>query len=306
MAMVRNLLVNGDFSEGNTGWEINPYTDSNGNTSSAEIVPGTNSSKPYLKLTDTTGDVNYVVQQTVSVKPYTRYDLITETFYLEGRGRIWRKKYDQPNSSRSSVPTATEAISRNQEVDEVDIRGNWRVHFFTEQYDKLVIYFTGASNSASQEFIAGLGQVVLYEQDLVKNGNFDEKTVGEVSPMNWELVPNQSEAYPKVVNPDGNNILEIPYEAKAYQTIDDIRPNTEYRLSFRSRGEYGGKAKVAIEPSLLDFEPIINENQQWQHYPVNFTTESDTTSIKIVLSAETNAANFDDFSLAKTQRAAQL
>lgn len=297
MAMVRNLLVNGDFSEGNTGWKIEPYTDSNGNTNSAEIVPRTDSSKAYLKLSDTTGEKHYVVQQAVWVKPNTRYDLIARTFYLKGEGKIWRK-HEKPGSSQSFLSTTTEAGFRNQEeVDELEIDGNWRVHFFTEENNQVVISFAGVSNSASQEFIAGIGQVFLYEHNLVKNGDFPTtsleywKTSGSVT------------GSPKVVQEGGNNVLELPTgSSRASQTIADIRPNTEYRLSFRVTGLYSGSGTVKVQPNGI---PKTYNNQNWVSDTVDFTTGNDTNSIEIILETG-HVARFDDISLAPIKRAAQL
>ncbi|MFN6501331.1 MAG: hypothetical protein RMX65_030660 [Nostoc sp. DedQUE01] len=293
MVLVTNLLRNGDFSEGNVGWIIEHESDANGSMTLAEIITDPDPKRCYLKLTNSNGEKQYVVQQTVAVKPNKRYDLVAKTFYLEGAGKIWRKR-QKPSESRSDNTTATEQISLNQakEIDEIEIDGNWRMHFFTEaDTSELTISFTCVSDSPSQECISGISEVFLYEHNLVQNGDFSQYMAS------WEPHLPSSNSTARAINGE----LQITLNGKASQKITDIQPNTEYRLTFRNQNPWSGEGNIEIAPDLISEKYT---NGAWENKMIEFTTTDDTSEIEIILWSPSTAL-FDDFALSAIKRPAQ-
>lgn len=300
MALVTNLLINGDFSQSSEGWTIHPDIEENGNKTSAVIVPGSTTSKPYLKLSDSTGNKHYIVEQKVTVKPSTCYYLVANTFYLQGRGKIWRKR-QKTDAAKSSNTTQNVQTYNTEQIDETEIKTNWSTHFFTEEnVSELIIAFACVSDSASQEFIYGINNVFLYEKNLVQNADFSDTNVV------WNLQDTQDHNGKAQIIPEFNGssnlILQLTLGAQASQTITDIQPSTEYRLLFRNSNPYSGNGKIEVIP-IVDSQNY--QNQDWEYKTIEFTTNYDTSEITIHLSSATTA-QFDDFSLAPIKRAAQL
>lgn len=294
MVLVTNLLTNGDFSQGNVGWIIQNESDANGSTTLAEIITDPDPRRCYLKLTNSNGEKQYVVQQTVAVKPNKRYDLVARTFYLEGAGKIWRKR-QKPSESRSDNTTVTEQISLNEakEIDELEIDGNWRMHFFTEaDVSELTISFTCVSDSPSQECISGINEVFLYEHNLVKNGDFSQNLT------DWERhLPSSNSTVTPL-----NGVIQLTLGGQASQQITDIQPNTDYRLTFRNQNPWSGEGNIQIAPDLISEKYT---NGQWENKTIEFTTMDDTSDITIILSTP-STAQFDDFALSPIKRPAKI
>lgn len=136
------------------------------------------------------------------------------------------------------------------------------------------------------------------------DGSFNDPTNTQLF-ENW-VITSPGEFSQAIVEDGGNNVLKVSSTMNGNQqiTLNNLKPNTEYTFSFDAKKETATTKVCSV--SLLHYnQELVNHakaNQgiykqigtDWKNYEITFKTDEQTTSAKIMIAHNEEAATYID------------
>ncbi|UHA60211.1 carbohydrate binding domain-containing protein [Metabacillus litoralis] len=213
------------------------------------------------------------IKHTVEVKPNTDYVL---SFYGKGGGGAAYKVL----AADESTITENYTVAQDEWLE-------YEVSFNSGENNSVIVYISDSGQKAYYDDFTLAEEL----ENLVSNGDFE---TGDFS--GWDTGDNPKFSISSEEKNSGEHSLEVsgPQDWNGIKHTVEVKPNTDYVLSFYGKGGGGAAYKVLAADESTITENYTVAQEEWFEYEVSFNS-GDNDKVIIYVSDASEKAYYDDF-----------